>query len=102
MLGFSTSDTTDLETLAVRNTDNSVVVMVANYAVVSPTDNNGPGAPRTVSLDVSSLGTFSTANLLTINSATDVTNGPTATSIAPASPIQVRLNGYGVAFVKLQ
>jgi hypothetical protein len=102
MLGFSTSDTTDLETLAVRNTDNSVVVMVANYAVASPTDNNGPGAPRTVSLDVSSLGTFSTANLLTINGATDVTNGPTATSIAPASPIQVTLNGYGVAFVKLQ
>jgi len=70
--------------------------------VASPIDNNGPGAPRTVSLDLSSLGTFSTASLLTIDSATDVINGPTAASIAPNSPIQVMLNGYGVAFVKLQ
>ena len=102
LLAFNSSDTTDLETLAVRNDDNSVVVMVANHAVASPTDNNGPGAPRTVALDLSSLGTFSTANLLTIDAATDATNGPTAASIAPTSPIQVTLNGYGVAFVKLQ
>jgi hypothetical protein len=102
LLAFNSSDTTDLETLVVRNDDNSVVVMVANHAVASPTDNNGPGAPRTVSLDLSSLGTFSTANLLTIDAATDATIGPTAASIAPNSPIQVTLNGYGVAFVKLQ
>jgi len=102
LLAFNSSDTTDLETLAVRNDDNSVVVMIANHAVASPIDNNGPGAPRTVSLDLSSLGTFSTASLLTIDSATDVINGPTAASIAPNSPIQVMLNGYGVAFVKLQ
>jgi len=102
LLAFNSSDTTDLETLAVRNDDNSVVVMIANHAVASPIDNNGPGAPRTISLDLSSLGTFSTASLLTIDSATDVINGPTAASIAPNSPIQVTLNGYGVAFLKLQ
>ena len=102
LLAFNSSDNTDLETLAVRNDDNSVVVMVANHAVASPTDNNGPGAPRTVSLDLSSLGTFSTASLLTIDASTDATNGPTAASISPNSPLQITLNGYGVAFVRLQ
>ncbi len=102
MLSFNASDTTDLETLAVRNPDNSVVVMIANYAVAAPTDNNGPGATRVVSLDVGSLGTFSNGSLLKIDSSTDAINGPTPTTIAPVSPIQVTLNGYGVAFVKLQ
>jgi hypothetical protein len=58
LLAFKASDSTDLETLAVRNPDNSVVVMIANYAVAAPADNNGPGSPRVVSLDVGSLGTF--------------------------------------------
>jgi hypothetical protein len=102
LLAFNSSDDTDLETLAVRNDDNSVVVMVANHAVASALDSNGPGAPRTASLDLSSLGTFSSANMLTIDAATDASVGPAFTSIAPNSPIQVTLNGYGVAFVKLQ
>jgi len=102
MLSFNASDTTDLETLAVRNPDNSVVVMIANYAVAAPTDNNGPGAPRVISLYVSNLGTFSNGSLLRIDSTTDAINGPTPATITPASPIQVTLNGYGVAFVKLQ
>ncbi len=102
LLQFSTSDTTDLETLVVRNPDNSVVVMIANYAVAASTDNNGPGLSRVVSLDVSSLGTFANASVLKIDSTTDATNGPTPVTIAPASPVQITLNGYGVAFVKLQ
>ena len=102
LLQFSASDTTDLETLAVRNPDNSVVVMIANYAVASSVDNNGPGLSRVVSLDVSSLGTFTNGSVLKIDSTTDATNGPAPTTIAPASPVQITLNGYGVAFVKLQ
>jgi hypothetical protein len=102
LLTFNSSDTNDLETLAVRNPDNSVVVMIANYAVAAPVDNNGPGLSRVVALDVSSLGAFSSASLLTINSATDPINGPTPATVAPTSPIQVTLSGYGVAFVKLQ
>ncbi len=102
LLQFNASDITDLETLAVRNPDNSVVVMIANHAVASPTDNNGPGLPRVVSLDVSSLGMFTNGSVLKLDSTTDVVNGPTAVTIAPTSPIQVTLSGYGVAFVKLQ
>jgi hypothetical protein len=102
LLAVNASDTTDLETLAVRNPDNSVVVMIANYAVAALADNNGPGSPRVVSLDVSSLGTFTAGSVLKIDSSTDAINGPTPATIAPASPIQVTLNGYGVAFVKLQ
>ena len=102
LLQFTASDTADLETLAVRNPDNSVVVMIANYAVASPVDNNGPGLPRVVSLDVSGLGAFTSGSVLKLDSTTDPTNGPTAVSVAPTSPIQVTLAGYGVAFVKLQ
>jgi hypothetical protein len=102
LLAFKASDSTDLETLAVRNPDNSVVVMIANYAVAAPADNNGPGSPRVVSLDVGSLGTFTAGSVLKINSSTAAINGPTPATIAPGSPIQVTLNGYGVAFVKLQ
>jgi hypothetical protein len=76
--------------------------MVDDYAVASATDDNGPGVPRTVSVDVSALGTFSSASLLTIDASTNVTTGPTATPITPASTIQITFSGYGVAFLKLQ
>jgi len=66
LLQFSSTDTSDIEILPVRNTDNSVVVMVDDYAIANASDNNGPGAPRTVSVDVSALGTFSSGSLLTI------------------------------------
>jgi hypothetical protein len=102
ILQFSSSDTADLETLAVRNPDNSVVVMIANYAVASSVDNNGPGLTRMVSLDTSGLGTFSSASLLKIDATTDATNGPVAATVAPGSPMQLTLSGYGVVFVKLQ
>jgi hypothetical protein len=102
LLTLSNSDATDLEILAVRNDDNSVVAMVANYAVASLTDNNGPGAPRTVALDVSSLGSFTSGSLLTVDATTDITNGPAPVTVSPASSIQITLKGYGVAFLKLQ
>jgi hypothetical protein len=102
LLQFSSTDTSDIEILPVRNTDNSVVVMVDDYAVASATDDNGPGVPRTVSVDVSALGTFSSASLLTIDANTNVTTGPTATPVTPASTIQITFSGYGVAFLKLQ
>ena len=101
ILQFTNSDNNEVEVLAVRNPDNSVVVMVANYAVAAASDNNGPGAPRNISIDTSALGTFSNASLLVIDAATDTANGPSPTTISTASPIQITLNGYGVAFIKL-
>lgn len=55
-----------------------------------------------VSLDVSGLGAFTSGSILKLDATTDATNGPIPTAIAATSPIQVTLNGYGVAFVKLQ
>ncbi len=102
LLQFTSTDTSDIEILPVRNADNSVVVMVDDYAIANASDNNGPGAPRTVSVDVSALGTFTSGRLLTIDASTNVTNGPTPATITPTSPIQITFNGYGVAFLKLQ
>jgi hypothetical protein len=91
-----------VEVLATRNADNSVVVMVADRAVSAPKDNNGPGAPRTVIVDLSSLGQFTSATQLTIDAQTDATKGPAAVSITPASRMVLNLGGYGVTFVTLK
>jgi hypothetical protein len=101
LLPYTNTDTADLEILPVLNSNGDVVIMVANHAVNMPTDNNGPGAPRTVSLDVSELGSFTSASLLTIDATTSPTSGPTATSVTPSAQMTVTLNGYGVTFLTL-
>jgi hypothetical protein len=103
LLTYTSTDDAELETLPVINSDSSVVVMVANHAVNDPaTDNNGPGVSKTVLVDVSALGKFSSGSLLTIDKNTDVTNGPTATTVSPASQMTIALDGYSVAFLMLK
>ena len=101
-LEFTNSDDPDIEVLPVLNTDGSVVIMISNHAVASPTDNNGAGLIAKVSLDVSSLGSFTSATEVMIDATTSPTTGPTSTSISPQSPIIVNFSGYGVSFIKLQ
>ena len=102
LLIYTTTDTSDIEILPVVNIDGSVVVMVANYAVKSSGDNNGPGAPRTILIDTTAWGNFSSGSLLTIDANTNVASGPAASTVTPASQISVTLNGYGVAFLTLK
>ena len=103
LLQSSSTDDTDLETLAVRNTDNSVVVMVSNHTVDNPTtDNNGPGVSKVVAIDVSALGTFSSGSLVTIDKNTSVTSGPVAANVTPQATIDVTLDGYSVGFLTLK
>lgn len=98
----TSSNDADLETLAVANSDNSVVIMVANHAVKVPaTDNNGPGVPFNVSVDVSALGAFSSASLVVIDKDTSVANGPAETPITPAAKITLDLKGYSVGILTL-
>jgi hypothetical protein len=101
-LQFTNSDDADIEILPVINTDGSVVILISNHAVASASDNNGAGLTAKVSLDVSSLGSFSTATEAMIDATTSALNGPTPASISPQSPITVSFTGYGVAFLKLQ
>ena len=102
LLAYTSTDTSDIEILPVQNPDGSVTVMVVNYAARAPGDVNGPGAPRTVQVDTSALGNFSSANVLVIDGSTDVTKGPTASSVTAAPRISITLNGYGVAFLTLK
>ena len=102
LLSYTTTDASDIEVLPVVNGDGSVVVMVANYAVKSSGDNNGPGAPRTILIDTAAWGNFSSGSLLTIDANTNVASGPVASAVTPASQISVTLNGYGVAFLTLK
>jgi hypothetical protein len=95
-------DAADVEILAVKNPDASVVVMVVDHAVHSATDNNGQGDPRKVTLDLSALGPFKTATLLTIDAHTDPATGPTASSVPIPNPVSITFDGYGVAFLLLK
>lgn len=102
-LQYYATDEAEVETLAVQNPDNSVVVMIANHAVNATSDNNGPGAPRSVLVDIAQLPTpFQTASLLTIDAKTNPGTGPTEGSVTLAQQIPVTFNGYGVAFLTLK
>jgi hypothetical protein len=96
------SDDADIETLAVLNSDNSVVIMIANHAVNGSNDNDGPGISKTVSVDVSALGSFSSGNLLTIDKSTSATTGPIATPVTPAAAMSMTLDGYSVGILTLK
>ncbi len=102
ILSLIVTETTTVETLATKNSDGSVVVMVADRAVVSPSDNNGGGDARTVIVDISALGNFTSASQLNIGTGSDLTNGPQPVSIALAPKLAVNLPGYGVTFVILK
>jgi hypothetical protein len=76
--------------------------MVDDHAVASAADNNGSGAPRTVIVDVSGLGTFSSASVLSINAASSATSAPVPVSVTPAARMTVIVPGYGVAWLMLK
>ncbi|HXN46206.1 MAG TPA: hypothetical protein VN893_06165 [Bryobacteraceae bacterium] len=96
------SETQSVELLATRNADNSVVVMVSDHAVNAASDNNGTGQERTVMVDVSALGPFSSGTQLVLDAATDSVAGPAAANFAPASQMTLRLGGYGTTFLTLR
>jgi hypothetical protein len=102
ILPMADPDTATVEILPTQYSDGSVVIMVANHAVQNPADNNGPGDPRTVIVDVSALGSFSTASALTLDATTNITTGPSPVTLTPAARMSVTLNGYGVTFLTLK
>jgi len=102
IMNFTNSNNADIEVLPVQNPDSSMVIMVANHGVKSATDNNGPGVAHVIGLDLSALPTFHDGSLLTIDSTTSVSQGPSAVTVAPSPQMSVTLNGYGVAFLTLK
>jgi uncharacterized protein (TIGR03437 family) len=103
----------DTQTMAARNVDGSVVVLMSNYALapVQATaangnstinyDDNGTGAPRTFALDLSALGSFTSATLVTLDAATPLPGGPAPQAVTPTAQMQVTLPGYGMALLRL-
>jgi uncharacterized protein (TIGR03437 family) len=100
--------------MAARNVDGSVVILMSNYALAPVTaspsngnstinfDDNGVGAPRTFALDVSALGSFTTATLVTLDASTPLPGGPVPQTLTPiSSQLQVTLPGYGMALLRL-
>ncbi|MGC2213328.1 MAG: hypothetical protein WA419_03170 [Silvibacterium sp.] len=102
MYSVTNTDSGNVEVLAVKEPGGPTVVMVSDHAVANANDNNGAGSPRTVLVDTSALGSFTTAKQLTIDANTNVANGPQQQTITYAPQMQVTLGGYGVAFLTLQ
>ena len=102
ILELSATDATTVETLATQNADGSVTVMVDDHAVASSSDNNGSGAPRTVIVDISSLGAFSSASELSINATSSAASAPTPVSVTPAARMTIPMTGYGVTWLLLK
>jgi hypothetical protein len=98
----TTEPTPSIEFLAVENADNSVSLMVSDIAPAASADDNGAGSPRTVLIDISAMGNFSTANQINLNATTSAATGPTMSSITPSSTLQVTLPGYGTSFFVLK
>jgi uncharacterized protein (TIGR03437 family) len=91
----------DTHTLALRNPDGSVVILMSNHAVQKIyTDNNGPGVSRTFALDLSALGAFTSATLVTLDAVTPP-SGPLLQSLTPSAQMQVTIPGYGAALLRL-
>jgi uncharacterized protein (TIGR03437 family) len=90
----------DTHTLAVRNVDGSVVILMSNHAVANATDNNGSGVVRDFMLDLSALGSFTSATLIHLDSSTPQ-SGPVLEQMTPSAQMQVVLEGYGAALLRL-
>jgi len=99
---LTATESATVEALATKNSDGSALVMVADRAVLSPTDNNGAGDPRTVIVDVSALGNFTSASQLNIGAAFNVSNGQQPSGISMSPKLTVNLPGYGVTFLILK
>jgi len=102
VLELNATDTATVEILATVSGDGAVVVMIANHAVKSSSDNNGSGAPRTAALDFSAWPAFTMATELTIDAGTNPASGPTPGNITPATQMEITLGGYGVTFLTLR
>jgi len=102
ILSLTITETATVETLATKNSDGSVLLMVADRAVLSPSDNNGAGDARTVILDISALGNFTASSQLNIGAMTDLTSGPQPAPITLAPKLAVTLPGYGVSLLLLK
>jgi hypothetical protein len=102
VLSVNNSDASNVEVMAVKQASGEVVVMVADHAVASATDNNGAGVPRTVLVDLSALGTFTSVKQVTLDGTTNPATGPTQQTVTYAPMMPVTLGGYGVTFLTLQ
>ena len=103
ILQHSVSDSATVEILpTLRGSDGAIVIMIANHAAASSTDNNGAGAPRTVRLDLSALGLLNWGQQLTLDARTNPAAPPEPQLITPQPQMEITLPGYGVTFLELK
>ncbi len=105
-LAVGASETGALEILAAQRADGSIAILLANHAVAAAADNNGPGAPKSVLLDLSALGALSSIHQQTFDASTPAAGAPLLSICANGcngpSIHALTLNGYGMQLWILQ
>ena len=103
LLDSTVTEAARIETFAARASDGSRILMIVNRDIANPSDNNGAGVPKTVSVDLADAGPFTTVTLLAIDRFTDAATGPSAQTLTPVNGVvTLSFPGYGVQFLKLQ
>ncbi|HEX8880480.1 MAG TPA: hypothetical protein VF749_10650, partial [Candidatus Acidoferrum sp.] len=74
-LALTVTETATVETLTTKNGGGICPGNDCGSRRLSPADNNGTGDARTVVLDVSALGSFTSASQLTVGRGADLSNG---------------------------
>lgn len=101
ILNMNSSDWDNSDVLGVQSADGTkVTILIANRLVNSSTDNNGPGVARNYVLDLTALGSFTSAKFVTIDRYT-ASSGPVPRILTPSANMTITLNGYGAAILKL-
>jgi hypothetical protein len=97
----ATSSDDGIEVLAALRNDGKKVIMIANHQVAGANDNNGPGVAKTITLDLSQAGSYSTAWLVTMDATTSPATGPLPVAVTPAQQLELKFAGYGVQFLMI-
>lgn len=103
VLTSSVTEPARIEIFAAQAADGSRSIMLVNRDVASNSDNNGPGVPKTVALDLSAAGPANQITLVAIDKNTSIGSGPVSVPLTPVNNV-VTLNfpGYGVQFILLR
>jgi hypothetical protein len=103
VLTSSVTEPSRIEIFAAQAADGSRWIMLINRDVAATTDNNGPGVPKTVALDLSAAGPASQITLIAIDKNTGIGSGPVSQTLTPVNGVvTLAFPGYGVQFIQLR
>ena len=103
LLATSVTESSRVEVFAAQAADGSRVIMLVDRDVAAAADNNGSGVSKTVALDISAAGAFTSATVTTLDKNTNTVSGPAPQPVSSINGvITVNFDGYGTQLVQLR